>query len=249
MHRQQLQRSDAEFHQVCDRLLGGEPRVRAAEIIAYARMAHRESLHVRLVDDGIGERDPWRPVALPEERVIDHDRFRDRGGVVLVVELEVIVRRPVGDVWQDVGVASPVDHPLDRLGVRIDQQLGGVEAMTFGRRVGTVHPVAVALTGTDPWQVAVPVERLALAHLDRHLVALLVEQAQLYALGVLREQREVGAAAVPRRTQRERSAWPDLRQMISAPDNGGSLMWPSRRLASSAVAIRTRSPSQLRRTG
>ena len=99
------------------------------------------------------------------KRVVDDDRLGDGAGVVLVVELEVGVLgvlEAVGrHVGQDVGVVGPVHHALDRLGVGVDEELVGVEALALVGRVGPVHAVAVALPGPDPGQVAVPVVRPA----------------------------------------------------------------------------------------
>jgi hypothetical protein len=54
----------------------------------------------------------------------------------------------------------------------------------------------------------VPVERVALGQLDPCLIALGIEQAELDALGIFREEREVRAAAVPFRAEREEIAGP-----------------------------------------
>ena len=51
--------------------------------------------------------------------------------------------------------------------------------MAIVRPVRTVDTVGVALARADIWQVAVPVERAALGHLDPRLVVSIVEQAEL----------------------------------------------------------------------
>jgi hypothetical protein len=112
-------------------------------------MAHREALDVGLVDDGVAERDPREPVALPVEGLVGDDGARDGVDVVLVVGLEVVVVAAAGRrVGQDVG-PLPADLALDRLGVRIDEQLGRVEAVPLLGRVRSVDPVAVALADPD----------------------------------------------------------------------------------------------------
>src|SRR5439155_26464892 len=74
----------------------------------------------------------------------------------------------------------------------------------------------------------VPVERGALRHLDALLlVACVVEQAELDALRVLGEQREVHALAVPRGAERERHSRPDLPHRSSAPPSGSNVTAPS----------------------
>ena len=50
VHREQLDGGDAEVAEVRDRGLRGEPRVRAAEVLAHAGHQLREALHVHLVD-------------------------------------------------------------------------------------------------------------------------------------------------------------------------------------------------------
>ncbi len=93
-----------------------------------------------------------------------------------------------------------------------------------------------------------PVERGALRHRDPGLVVLVVEQAQLDAAGVLGEQREVGAAAVPGRAQRERAPgpYPVFAQAISAPDIGSSSTWPSTIAGSAAVVASTTDSARAR---
>ena len=54
-----------------------------------------------------------------------------------------------------------------------------------------------------------PVERRALVQLDALLPPMLVEEAELDAVGVLGEEREVRPVAVPFRAERERLAGPD----------------------------------------
>ena len=76
--RQHLDRGDAEPVEVLERGLGGEARVRAAQVLAHGRMQLRQALHVRLVDDGLRPRMRRRPVVLPVERRIDHDALRNR---------------------------------------------------------------------------------------------------------------------------------------------------------------------------
>src|ERR1700694_2972249 len=97
----------------------------------------------------------------------------------------------------------PVDRAVDRLGVRIDEELGRVETQPLLRRVRTVHTVAVALAGTHARQVDVPLKRGAVVHVDAPLAPVLVEQAQLDALRALRPDREVRPGAIPRGTLRE----------------------------------------------
>ena len=106
--------------------------------------------------------------------------------VLLVAHLRVV---------EGVGVQSLGRSHLagDRLGVRVQQQLGGVAAVTGGRVVGARHPVAVLLTRRDPGQVGVPDVAVDLLESHPLLVALLVEQAQVDAAGRRGVESEVGS--------------------------------------------------------
>ena len=129
-------------------------------------MLHREALDVGLVDHAVGQRRVRRAVVLPVEARVDDDALRDRRRVVGVVRRQVVVLAARRDVRVDVALVEQ-DRPVDRLRVRVQQQLGGVEAMAALRVVGPVDAVAVALAGVHAGQVAVPVERGALGQLDR----------------------------------------------------------------------------------
>ncbi len=225
MDRQELDGGDAESGEVLDRRLGGQARIRAAQVVAHARVGLREAAHVDLVDHRLG---PWprrRPVVLPVEGPVDHDALRDRLGVVLVVGFQVGVGEVGGDVPQHVGQV-PADRPLDRLGVRVDEQLVRVEALPGPGVVGPAHAVAVALPGSDAGEVPVPVVGGAQPQRQALLRAVVAEQAQRHRFGVLGEQREVRPVSVPGRPEGEGPARPDLaahrggRPRPGAPEGG-----------------------------
>ena len=130
--RQQLDRGHAERLEVRDRVLVGEPGVGAAQVLAHAGAQLREALDVRLVDHRLVPRRAQRAVALPVEARVDHHALRDRVGVVLVVALEVGVRLAGRDVREDVAAVEP-DRALDRLRVRVEQELARVEAVALAR--------------------------------------------------------------------------------------------------------------------
>src|SRR6185437_7196462 len=69
----------------------------------------------------------------------------------------------------------------------------------YGYRVGAVYAIAVELPGRDVVQIAMPDVFAAFGQLDalELATALVVEQAQLDLFRIRREQREIGAAAVP----------------------------------------------------
>ena len=200
--RHQLDRRHAERCEMADGGVRGEPGERPPKLVGDARAAHREPLHVQLVDDRVRPRRLQERIALPVELRVDDHALRDRVGVVLVVPLEIGVGAARGHVRQRARSAR-VHLPVDRLRVRVDEELRRVEAVALLRRPRPVHPIAVPLTGPDPGDVAVPVVRRPLGQLDAGLAALVVEQAELDPLRVLREEGEVRSAPVPRRPQRK----------------------------------------------
>ena len=68
MHRQQLDRGDAERFQVVDRDRMRQASVGAAQLFGNVRMLLREALDVHLVDDRLVQRNLQQFVALPVER-------------------------------------------------------------------------------------------------------------------------------------------------------------------------------------
>jgi hypothetical protein len=184
-------------------------------------MELREALRVNLVNDRVVPGRPWRPVALPVEGGVDDEALRDRRGVVFAVGLEIGVLS-VPRVGMDVGRA-PVDGALDRLRVRVDEELGRVEALALERRVGPMDAVGVALAGPDPGEVAVPVERRPLRQRDAGLDPDGVEEAELDPLRVLGKEREVRPFTVPRGAEREGPPGPrPQRGQRTTPVQGGT---------------------------
>ncbi len=200
---EQLDRRHAEVDEVPDRRVGGKARVGAPEILAHARHPLGEALHVQLVDDRLVPGAPQEVVALPLERLVEDDRLGDRGGIVGRVH-EQVVAVLVGEGAS----AIPLHRPLDRLRVRVDQQLVRVEAVPPLGGPRPVDPVAVALPGADPGEIAVPVVRRVAGELVAGLDVRVVEEAQHDTLRVLRREGEVRTAAVPARAERERLSGP-----------------------------------------
>ena len=84
-----------------------------------------------------------------------------------------------------------VDLAVDRLRVRIEQQLGRVAPVPLGEVVRAVHAIAVALAGLDAGDVAVPDVTVDLGQRHPGLGTGIVDQAQLHRRGDLGEEREV----------------------------------------------------------
>src|SRR5699024_644746 len=107
-------------------------------------------------------------------------------GVALVRVVEVVA----------VQTRVPVEGAVEGLAVRVHEQLGRVTPQPVGGFVRTVDAEPVPLTGRHAEQVAVPDVVVDLDELDALFAAVVVDQAELHALGDLREQGEVRAGAV-----------------------------------------------------
>ena len=207
--RQQLDGGHAELLQVLDGRLGGEPGVGAAQRLRDLGVEPREALDVELVDDGLVPRRARRGVVAPGEGGVDDGGERGEVRVVAVVEGEVLgrVADPVAE-----HLVAPLDRAGDGLGVGIEDDLVGVEAVPGGGLVGPVHAVAVELAGLHVGQVGVPDEVGLLGHADACRLARVlprVEQAELHRGRVLGEEGEVDAQAVPGRPEGIGPAGPD----------------------------------------
>ena len=204
VHGHQLDRGDAERRQVLDDGRVGHAHVGAAELLGDVRVLHGQALDVGLVDDALVVLVIGRTVEAPVEVGVDDNRRHRVPERVLVVEA-VGVTEVVGEE----GLAA-VDLPVDRLGVGVEQELDGVAAVAGGGVVRTVHAVAVALAGLHVREVDVPDVGVDLGQLDARLGVVVLEQAQLDAIGGLREQREVRAGAVELGAERVGLAGVDL---------------------------------------
>ncbi len=203
VHRHELDGGHAQPPEVIDRRRMRERGVGAAQIRRNLRMPRREPLHVRLVHHRVMPAGLRRPVAAPVEIGVDDHALRHR-------------RRAVGGVGRPVRISDvvreerrvPVDVPLDRLPVRIEEELGRVAAVSAFGRPRSVHAEAVPLARPDSREIAVPAERRHLRKLQNCLAAGIIEEAQVHPLGDLRKQREVRARAVVGRAQRKRLTGP-----------------------------------------
>jgi hypothetical protein len=108
---------------------------------------------------------------------------------------------------------------LDRLRVRVEQQLGRVAAMPVVGIVGAMHPVAVPLAGLDAGEIDVPDRSVDLGDLDPRLGSGVVDQAQLHPVGDLGEDGETHPAPVVGRSQGIWLSRPGLHPILSrAPE-------------------------------
>ncbi|MET3823440.1 hypothetical protein ABID76_006166 [Burkholderia ambifaria] len=201
MYRQQFDRRHADRQQVIDERRMRQRRERAALRHAQPGAAHRRAAHVRLVDHGAAPRHVRAPVVAPVERLVDDHGLRHRGRRVAAVHRQVRAVRMHAIAEQRVGPAELADQ-LAR--VRVEQQLGRVEAMAVLRLVRAIRTKAVHGARMRVRQVAVPhlVGAFGQVEAREFLAAGRVEHAQLDALRMRGKHREVGAKAVPRGAER-----------------------------------------------
>ena len=179
----------------------GEPGVGAAQFLGDVGMRLRHALDVRFVNDGLVVRRARGAVVVPvEERVDDHaghrvaqrvDHRRDAAGDQ-VVGFEVVGVQRLGEV----------EVAVERLAVRVEQELGRIAAVAGHRVPGAVDPEPVPLPRGDGGQVGVPHVAVDLVELDARLGAVPGDQAEFDPVGDLGEQREVGSRPVVGRAER-----------------------------------------------
>jgi hypothetical protein len=152
VHREQLDRGDAEVLEVGDHRRRREPGIGAAQLRRQIRMTGREPLDVELVDHRIVERGIGAAIVAPGKGAVDDDPLGDGPGVVLLVSHQVISTPQRITEYRSI----PIDTAGQRPRVWVDEELGWVEAMPGLRLPWAVDPIAVALAGTDARQIAVP---------------------------------------------------------------------------------------------
>ncbi len=207
--RHQFDRGDAQFDQVIDDRVRGQPEIGPAEMLGHARVTLRHATHMGLVNHRLVPRRVGRPVVVPRESRVHHQALGH--GARRVTGVEGKVDRGIAD-----GVAeelvTPTDRSAHRLGVRVDQQLAGIEPVSALGVVRSVDPVPVQRPGAHVGQVHVPDVVGLLPHGDRrrrHRSGGIVEEAQLHRPRALGEEGEIDPLAVPGGAERVRSPGPD----------------------------------------
>jgi len=199
----------AEGLEIVERGGRHDTSIGAAQLPGHVGMPLREALDVHLVDHALAPRDARRAIVAPRERGIDHDGLRHPGRAVALVAREIGVA--MADRVAEERVA-PRHRPGDRVRVRIEEELGGIESVPGRRFERPVHPIPIAETGTRRRKVHVPHLVRALRHRHATLAVVFVVETELDAGGVLGEEREVDAGAVPRRAERIGVAGPRSHQ-------------------------------------
>ena len=141
-----------------------------------------------------------RLAAAPVEGLVDHDGLDHAARIVAAVERQVLARAADAKAEMRIAPHQPPGQP-PRIG--IEQQLVGIEAVAVLGRIRAVHAIAVELAGRDVVEIAVPDVFGTLRQFDalELAAALAVEQAELDLFRVGREQRKIGAPAVPTRPE------------------------------------------------
>jgi hypothetical protein len=208
MHREQLHGRHPQFLQVPDRRFRRHARIRPAQFLRHARHPLGESLHVDFVDQRLVPGHLRGAVIAPRECRVHNRGERCERGVVPSVEGQIF-RRVADAVGEH--LVAPVHFPSDGFCIRIEQDFVRIEAHAPCGLVGTVDTIAVELAGPRVGQAAVPDHVGLLGHRDPvHFLPRInrIEKTQLDLRGVLGEEREVHACAVPSRTQRVRLSGP-----------------------------------------
>ena len=201
MDRQEFDRGHTERLDVIDDRFLAESGVGAPQALGNRRVQLRETLDVGLVENRVvpGYELPAL-LAVPLELLIDDNAFGHEWRAVAVVERRVVTRLHL--VAEDGGIPFELAGMGARIG--IEKQLVGIETMAFGRLVGSMHAVAVELSGPDVRHIAVEDLVRVFRQLDTRGLGrtAAVEQTDFNLRRVGRKQREVGALSVPMRTAR-----------------------------------------------
>jgi hypothetical protein len=137
---------------------------------------------MNFVDNGVGQRQLGPAIAFPVKLAFDHHALWNTGSRVLSIYLEIVTG--CGIMAKDGRL--PVDLARDRLGVRIDQEFGGIEATALFRLPWAVDSISIELAWLDIAEQAVPHMGCPLA--KRHaagLFAIRVKQAKINLGGAL----------------------------------------------------------------
>ena len=149
-------------------------------------------------------------VIAPIKRIIDHHRFRHSPRVIAKIARQIFQL-----VTDDVGkhFVGPIDFAGDRFGIRIEQQLGTVEAHPLLGIVGTVDAVTVKLSRFYIRQENVPDLIGVFGHWDPHVLLRgihAVEEAKINRGRCLGKYGEVDAIPQPGGAERIRITEPNF---------------------------------------
>src|SRR6185437_10387867 len=142
---------------------GREARIGTAQVCRHLGMAHGQSPHVRLLDHRVVPGNPRRAVIAPGEGRVGYPALGCACRAVTLVEGEIALR--VSEAVAEMRIA-PDERPFEPLGVGLDEELVGIEALPLLRAVGSMGAIAVEESRLGLGKVAVPDLIRALAQLD-----------------------------------------------------------------------------------
>src|SRR5262249_15212626 len=125
----------------------------------------------KLVDEGLVPGGPRGAIVAPGKRCVKHHGQGRIGGAVAIIKRKV--SRGVA-YFVTPEFIMPLDVTADRLRVRIQNNLVGIEAVTVGRLVGPMDTITVKLTRLRIRQITMP-----------DLIGLFRQSDTLIFLGVL----------------------------------------------------------------
>ncbi len=183
-----------------------KPRICSANLPRHFGMQRGHSLDVRFVDNQVLQRNFGLAIALPVVRRIDHHALGHGRRAVAEIETR---HGAGGDRSITHHRVVPSRNTIERARVRIEHQLGRVEAMPRDRIVGTAHPKPITLTGPNAGYIYVPDVFGALGQRqsrDLLVAARAAEQAERRGSRVLGKYRKVHARPIAGGAQRIRHA-------------------------------------------
>jgi len=132
VHRQQADGCDAQGLQVADGRRMGQPGEAAPQRFGHFWVAAAEALDMHLIQHGVRQRRAQRAVRAPVKCVMHHAALERRGGVVTRVGLQGVVA-----IMAEM-LGAPVEIADDVAGLRVEQQLAGIEPLALVGAPGAV---------------------------------------------------------------------------------------------------------------
>ena len=225
VHGHQFDARHTEVEQVFDAGRVREAGVGAAQLLGDTLVERAEALDVQLVDDGLVRRYAGPLHVAPVVARVDDDRFAD----VRIVALRVLNVDAAAD-FVAVHGGAPINLALDGLRVRIDEDFVGVIEIACRRVPVAVHAVAVERPREYARNEDVPDVVRLLGHAEADNLparVVRVKQAQVYPIGVLAVDGEVGALLHEGSTERVRLSGPGVGSAPGVDERvcvGGSLL-------------------------
>ena len=148
MHRHQLHGRNTQPFQIIDYRGSCQSGIGSPQSRRNFWMQFGEALDVYFVNHALVPGDTRWLVCSPSERRVDHDAFEHAGSAVAAIEGQIFfgMTDPVAKVR-----ITPPQIILDLFGVRIQQELMVVKAVSVQRIIRTVDAVTVQQSGTRFW--------------------------------------------------------------------------------------------------